>query len=59
MDYFRSFIRKNLRFGTSSLNSFFSKTKDRGIQVVFSLFMIRFLNEEYLSYMLRSGKMSD
>ena len=59
MDYFRSFVRKNMRFGTSELHNFFSKDENKGIQIVFSLFFIRFLNEEYLSYMLSLGKMSD
>ena len=58
-EHFRSILRKEKRFGTSELYNFFSKSEDRGFQIVFGLFLTRFLNEEYLSYILSLGKMSN
>lgn len=45
LEYFRSFIRKNARFGTSELYNFFLKNDNSGFKSVFGLFMTRFLNE--------------
>ena len=57
LEYFRSFLRKNVRFGTSELYTFFLKHDKEAYKNVFGLFMTRFINEEYLLYILTAGKM--